>query len=346
MTSAPIKTAVIGFGFSAKTFHIPFITSLPDFELSAISTSKTDDVRQQWPQTQPFASAEELLEQSDADLVIITAPNDVHFTLAKKALENDKHVILEKPFVTNSSEGKALIELAEKKQRVLSVYHNRRWDGDFLTVKKLIEENQIGEVKCFESHFDRFRPQVRQRWREQASVGGGILFDLGSHLIDQAVYLFGVPNALTAQCEIMREGSTNIDYFHVVLHYPEHLAILHGDLYSAGPNKRFSVKGTKGSYEKYGLDPQEERLIAGVLPITDDWSEETDSQYGTFYNMEDSERVKTELGCYQNYFSEMAKAIRGEQQPPVAASDALKTIELIELAMESSRLGKTLAVAK
>ena len=342
----PIKTAVVGYGFSAKTFHIPFIVSLEEFELAAISTSKAEEVNNDWPQAEHYSSADELLEKSDAELVIITAPNDVHFDLAKKALENNKHVIIEKPFVTDVAQGEALIQLAKQNNLELSVYHNRRWDGDFLTVKKMVEEGKFGDVKHFESHFDRFRPQVRQRWREQAAVGGGILFDLGSHLIDQAITLFGIPDAITAQCEVMREGSNNVDYFHVILHYPNSLAILHGDLFSAGPNKRFTVKGTKGSFDKYGLDPQEERLIAGTKPVSEPWSQEAPEQHGIFYTLGESENVQSELGGYQHYFVGMAQAIRSGMAAPVSAEDALWNIKLIELAMESSRLGQKVLVSK
>ncbi|MDX2319428.1 MAG: oxidoreductase [Moritella sp.] len=345
MALAPIKTAVIGYGFSAKTFHIPFVSSLPEFELVAISSSQREAVVSDWPTVEHYTTADDLLVHSDAELVIITAPNDVHFCLAKQALESNKHVVLEKPFVTNVSDGETLIALAAEKGLVLSVYHNRRWDGDFLTVKKLIAENRLGELKSFESHFDRFRPEVRQRWREQTTNGGGILFDLGSHLIDQAITLFGLPDAITAQCLIMREGSTNVDYFTVVLHYPNQLTTLHGDLFSAGPNKRFSVKGTKGSYEKYGLDPQEARLIAGVLPVDGSWADETVDQYGRLYGAETTETVSTERGCYQQYFLTIANAIRLKTAPPVSAEQALWNIKLIELAMESSRLGQTLPVA-
>ncbi|QUM79267.1 oxidoreductase [Moritella sp. 5] len=344
MALAPIKTAVIGYGFSAKTFHIPFITSLPDFELVAISSSQRDAVVTDFPTVAHYTTADDLFTNSDAELVIITAPNDVHFCLAKQALENNKHVVLEKPFVTNIADGEALIELSVEKGLVLSVYHNRRWDGDFLTVKKLIEDDRIGELKSFESHFDRFRPAVRQRWREQAANGGGILFDLGPHLLDQALALFGVPDAITAQCLIMREDSTNVDYFNLVLHYPNQVTTLHADLFSAGPNKRFSVKGSKGSYEKYGLDPQEARLIAGVLPVDVCWADETAEQYGCLYSADDAEIITTERGCYQQYFFTMANAIRLQTKPPVTAGEALLNIKLIELAMESSRLGKTLSV--
>ncbi|WP_147821960.1 oxidoreductase [Salidesulfovibrio onnuriiensis] len=344
--SKSIRTAVIGYGFSAKTFHIPFIDSLPEFELAAISSSKRDAVVEDWPEVEHYSTADELLRRSDAELVIITAPNDVHFELAKKALENNKHVILEKPFVTRVADGEALIALAREKERILSVYHNRRWDGDFLTVKRLVEEGRLGQVKCFESHFDRFRPAVRQRWRELAADGGGILYDLGPHVIDQALQLLGLPDALTAQCLKMREGAATVDYFNLVLHYPDKVATLHADLFSAGPNRRFCVNGDKGSYEKYGLDPQEERLINGLRPTKAEWADETTDQYGTLYTADSNEAVPTERGGYQIYFQAMAEAIRTGGEPPVTAQDALWNIRLIELAMESSRSGKTVLVER
>lgn len=338
----PIKTAVIGYGLSAKTFHLPFIRALAEFELSAISTSQTEQVSQDWPEIDHYLSASELIENSDAELVIITAPNDVHFDLAKLALENHKHVILEKPFVTEVAEGEALIALAKQQQLQLSVYQNRRWDGDFITLQKMINDGRFGEIKHFESHFDRFRPEVRQRWREQASVGGGILFDLGPHLIDQTLQLFGLPEAVTAQCETMREGSNNVDYFNLILHYPKHLACLHADLYSAGPNRRYIVKGSAGSYEKSYLDPQEPQLAAGLDPTHPDWGAEPAEHYGYLYQNEQAQAIPSERGCYQQYFQQMAQAIRHNAPLPVSAEEALWSIKLIKLAMESSRLGRTL----
>lgn len=342
MNKPKIKTAVVGYGFSAKTFHIPFVTTLPEFELVAVSTSKSEELAQEWPNVDNYLATQDMIENSDAELVIITAPNDVHYSLAKLALENGKHVIIEKPFVTSVEDGEKLIALAEKNQLVLSVYHNRRWDGDFLTVKKLLENNRLGDLKHYESHFDRFRPQVRQRWREQAIDGGGILFDLGSHLIDQALELFGLPESIYADCKVMREGGTTVDYFDVTLEYPNHVAVLHGDMVTAGTNKRFTVKGTQGTYEKLGLDPQEGKLIAGERPTHTEWAEEESEQYGCLYLENASEVVKSEVGCYQDYFSDVAKAIRTNSQPAVTAASALATIKLIQLATESSRLGQKL----
>jgi scyllo-inositol 2-dehydrogenase (NADP+) len=339
-----IRTAIVGYGFSAKTFHIPFIDALPEFEVSAISSSQTDSVKLDWPDATHYFSAEEMLKNSDAQLVIITAPNDVHFSLAKLALENNKHVVIEKPFVTRVEDGEALIALAKEKGLVLSVYQNRRWDGDFLTAKKLIAEKKLGNIKHFESHFDRFRPTALQRWREQSQDGGGILFDLAPHLIDQALQLFGLPEAITAQCEITREGSTNVDYFNLTLHYPDKLALLHSSLFCAGPNLRFSIQGDQGHYRKLGLDPQEPRLKAGIKPDTNSWAKEDEDQYGHLYFENSSQIQETECGGYQNYYLQIADAINNGTEPPVTAADALWNIRLIELAMESSRLGKRMDV--
>lgn len=346
MNNTPLKTAIIGYGFSAKTFHIPFVTSLDNYELLAVSTSKEKELKQDLPDVEHFAQAHDLITNSSAEVVIITSPNDVHFTLAKLALENGKHVIVEKPFVTNCKDGEYLIELAATNKLTLTVYHNRRWDGDFLTVKRMIENKEFGELKHFESHFDRFRPQVRQRWREQSTDGGGILFDLGPHLIDQTLALFGKPEAVSARCHIMREGSNNIDYFDLTLHYPNHDAILHADLFSAGANRRFTIKGTKGGFEKFGLDPQEARLIEGQLPTDAAWADEPEESYGKFYSGTGATIIKTERGGYQDFFNETAEAIRQNQSPPVTAEEALLNIKIIELAIESSRSGKRLKLKR
>ena len=344
ITYTPIKTAIIGYGYSAKIFHLPFIRHLPEFDLVAISSSQHDAVSKDWPNAQLYVSPEALITQSDAELVIITAPNDVHFHLAKLALENDKHVILEKPFVTNSRDGETLIALGHAKQKLLSVFQNRRYDGDFLTVQKLIREERLGDIKVFEAHFDRFRPQVRQRWREQARDGGGILFDLGPHLIDQALQLFGMPQSITAQCRIVRDGGSTVDFFNLVLHYADKIAILHADMLSATPNRRFTIQGIKGTYQKFGLDPQESRLIAGLTPSQANWADEDASQYGHIYSEGETKVVVTERGGYQGYFQATANSILHDAAHPVTAEQALNGIKLIELALKSSELGRTLPV--
>ncbi len=213
-----------------------------------------------------------------------------------------------------------------------------------MTVKKLIEQGQLGDVKVFESHFDRYRPVVRQRWREQAQEGGGILFDLAPHLLDQALVLFGLPQSLSADCRMMRPDATTLDYFDLQLYYPQHVVRLHANLYSPEPNVRYQVLGSLGKYVKYGLDPQEDRLKAGERPTHPQWSQEMPEQYGILYHAEGSENVITELGGYQHYFTQVVEAIRNGASNPVSAESALQSIQLIELALESSAKGQRLAV--
>jgi len=340
-----IKTALIGYGFSSQTFHIPFLLCNNDFHITAISSSKPELVNEKLPDVTVYASAEQLITESDVDLVIITTPNEMHFPLAKLALENGKHIVIEKPFVTNSQDGQTLIDLAKQHKLVASVFQNRRWDGDFLTVKKLIDENKLGDVRIFESHFSRFRPVPKQRWRESNAVGAGILFDLGPHLIDQTLQLFGMPQAVTAQCRKMREGCESVDFFHLVLHYEQHVAILEASPYCAAPNARFSVQGSSAQYVVQGLDPQEDRLKAGIVPKYESWSQEDDENYGQLFIDDQVKTVATERGKYQCYFSRLAKAITEGAEIPVTLDDALLNIKLIELAMESSDSGKTIAVS-
>ncbi|OUS23452.1 oxidoreductase [Thalassotalea sp. 42_200_T64] len=344
-----IKAAIVGYGFSAKTFHIPFITTLAEFQFSAISSSQRAQINQDHPGVEVYDSAEQMLKDCDAEVVIITAPNDVHFQLAKLALLNNKHVVLEKPIVTRVSDGEQLIALAQQKQKVLTVYHNRRWDGDFLTVKKLINQKSLGHIRYYESHFDRFRPQVRQRWRETAVDGGGILYDLAPHMIDQALQLFGKPTAITAQCVALRDNSAITDLVHLVLFYPDKLVVLHASLFCASVNLRFQLQGDCGNYVKHGLDPQEDRLRAGILPDHDHWADEAVQDYGHIYRDDSlaknsAEVVVTERGGYQHFFHQLATAINDGEPVPVSAEDALLTIKLIELAQQSSQTGQKMKV--
>ncbi|WP_299011081.1 oxidoreductase [uncultured Shewanella sp.] len=339
-----IKTAIVGYGYSAKTFHIPFISTSNEFIFHAVSSSKADLVGRDWPQVQHYHNADEMITHSDAELIIITAPNDVHYSLAKLALEHNKHVLIEKPFVTRSKDGEALIALAKAKGLLLSVFQNRRYDGDYLTVKKLIDTNKLGKLHVFESHFDRFRPDVQQRWREQACDGGGILYDLAPHLLDQVLSLFGLPQSVTASCQVMRKGASVTDYFHLLLHYPKLEVILHASLFCAGPNLRFNIQGDKGSYVKYGLDPQEDCLRGGELPTRVNWGVESQAHFGTFYDGKSANIFPTEAGRYQGFFSDLAQAITTGDHAFMSAKQSLNTIKLIELAMEGQATGKRVDV--
>jgi len=338
----PITTALVGYGFSARTFHLPFLHAPSPFRLTDISSGQAARVRQELPEVRRHACAATLIQQCAAELVIITAPNAAHFPLAKLALEAGKHVILEKPFVCTTAQGQQLIALAAHQQRLLSVYHNRRWDGDFLTLRQLQRSGRLGEIHRFESRFDRFRPQVRDRWREQPGQGSGTWFDLGPHLVDQALQLFGPPLAVSGQCRALREGSGVTDYFAVQLHYPTLEVVLASSPYGAAPNLRFQLDGSRGSYRKFGLDPQEARLIAGTIPDHEHWAQEDPADAGTLYLAEGSETLVTQCGGYQHYFQAVAAALRDGGANPVPAMEALQGIRLLELAEASSRAGQTL----
>ncbi|ALS98816.1 oxidoreductase [Lacimicrobium alkaliphilum] len=328
----PVRTAVIGFGLSARVFHLPFIRTSERFELVGISTSQTQQVRQAYPDVGIYNDAKQLLSQSGADLVIITAPNHVHYPLAEQALEKGLHVLIEKPMVIDTGQGHALIELAKQRNLVLAPFHNRRWDSDFLTVQKLIQEQRLGDIKVFESSFNRFRPTPRERWREQDIPGAGILYDLGPHLIDQALCLFGIPQTISATLRKSRPGSQAVDYFHLQLHYADKEILLHSDPYSTGPNPRFRVKGTKGTYIKDGLDPQEQRLRDGMLPDHNDWAAEKPYEYGTLYTETGKQRVTSECGGYQHLYNNLADAIVAEAPLAVSAEQALDGIKIIQQA--------------
>ena len=238
-----LKTALVGFGLSATVFHIPFIRVSSAFELIAISSSQKDAIQRSLPEVTVYDSAESMIKHSDADLIVITAPNKVHYSLMHLALSHDKHVIIEKPFVTSVEQGEKILELSRSKNKVLAVFHNRRWDGDFLTVKHLLKAGKLGSVKYFESHFDRFRPVVQQRWREQPADGAGVLYDLGPHLIDQVLDLFGMPETVTARCLATRECAEVTDFFNLWLHYPDKEVVLQSSPYAAAPIRRFHIQG-------------------------------------------------------------------------------------------------------
>ncbi|WP_417451401.1 oxidoreductase [Kordiimonas sp.] len=345
-----IKTAIIGYGLSAKVFQIPFIMANGAFDLVAISSSRSAEINKNLPDVTVYADAEEMIARSDAELILITAPNETHYNFARYALERDKHVLVEKPFVTTSADGLALIELARERGLVLSVYHNRRWDGDFLTVKKLIQNGTLGKVRYFESHFDRFRPAVKDTWRESDDLGSGILFDLGPHLIDQAVMLFGVPEAVTAQVIAARSGAVTDDMFRLTFHYKDILAVLVSSPFCSGPNLRFKVEGEAASYIKYGLDPQEARLRSGQTPVEERWAAEDAAAFGMLYAPSDMTSaegmpVDTEIGGYQHFFAALASSLRRKGKVPVTASQAVMVIKIIEAAQKSASSGQTVSLS-
>ncbi|MBK4716479.1 MULTISPECIES: oxidoreductase [Tenebrionibacter/Tenebrionicola group] len=337
--SDTIRVGIIGYGYASKTFHAPLIAGTPGMTLAAIFSSDAAKVQADWPAVPVVPNPVALFSDPTLDLIIIPTPNDTHFPLAKAALEAGKHVIVDKPFTVTLSQARELDALARSRGRVLSVFHNRRWDSDFLTLKGLLSEGTLGEVVYFESHFDRFRPQVRNRWREQAGVGSGIWYDLGPHLVDQALALFGQPVSLCVDLAQLRPGAQTTDYFHATLHYPQHRVVLHASMLAAAESARYIVHGTRGSYVKYGLDPQEDRLKAGERPPQEGWGYDMRDGILTLAQGDvfSEQPLLTQPGNYPAYYAGVRDALNGHAENPVPASQAIRVMELIELGIESAK---------
>lgn len=337
--SDSIRVGLIGYGYASKTFHAPLISGTPGMELAVVSSSDADKVKADWSNVSVFSEPKHIFADPTIDLVVIPTPNDTHFPLAKAALEAGKHVVVDKPFTVTLSQARELDAIARNQGKLLSVFHNRRWDSDFLTVKSLINEGRLGEVAYFESHFDRYRPQVRNRWRELAGPGSGIWYDLGPHLLDQAVNLFGLPVSLSVDLAQLRPGAQATDYFHAVLAYPQRRVVLHGTLLAAAETARYIVHGSRASYVKYGLDPQEERLKNGERLPQEDWG--YDMRDGVLTRVEGEDRVEETLlttpGNYPAYYAAIRDALNGVGENPVPASQAIQIMELIELGIESAK---------
>ncbi len=341
-----IKVGLLGYGYASKTFHAPLIMGTPGLELAGVSSSDASKVHADWPAIPVVSDPQMLFNDPSIDLIVIPTPNDTHFPLAQSALAAGKHVVVDKPFTVTLSQANALKEHADDAGLLLSVFHNRRWDSDFLTLKTLLAEGSLGNVVYFESHFDRYRPEIRQRWREQAGAGGGIWYDLGPHLLDQALQLFGLPETLNVDLGMLRPGSQSVDYFHAVLSYPGQRVVLHSTVLAAAETARYIVHGTQGSYIKFGVDPQEDRLKAGERLPQADWG----------YNMRDGivtlshDNVLTEKplltlpGNYPAYYAGIRDAIWGTAPNPVPATEAIKVMELIELGIASDQQKKALPI--
>ncbi|MNS84292.1 putative oxidoreductase YdgJ [compost metagenome] len=287
-----------------------------------------------------------LFNDPSIDLIVIPTPNDTHFPLAQQAMAAGKHVVVDKPFTVTLSQAQQLEQQAQQSGKLLSVFHNRRWDSDFLTLKALLKEGALGEVVYFESHFDRFRPEVRQRWRELGGAGSGIWYDLGPHLIDQALQLFGKPETLFVDLGELRPGAQSVDYFHAILNYGKRRVVLHGTVLAAAETARYIVHGTQGSFIKFGLDPQEDRLKAGERLPQADWG--YDMRDGVVTLSRDGVLAEKPLlsipGNYPAYYAAVRDAINGEGENPVTAADAIKVMEMIELGIESAKQQKALPV--
>lgn len=335
-----VNTGIIGFGLSGRYFFAPYFKQHEGFQLQGFVSSQKEVIQKEYPGVKVFDQVEAMIEDEAIDLIVVASPNHTHFGYAMKALHAGKHVLLEKPFTSTSDEARQLIDTARTIQRMLVPFQNRRWDGDFMTVKKIVDEGLLGEILEFESHFDRYRPMYdRVEWKNEDLPGNGVLFDLGPHLIDQALNLFGKPDSVYADLRIQRKGGKVLDYFEVHLNFGATKAILKAGVFVKEPGPRFMLHGRKGSYVKYGLDPQEGRLREGLQPVSPLGADESEL-YGVLHTEENGNAVRKQLptvtGDYMQYFDNVYGAITGAQQLLVKPTDALEIIKVIETAYRSS----------
>jgi scyllo-inositol 2-dehydrogenase (NADP+) len=336
-----LNVGIVGFGLSGQVFHAPFIDVNPHFNLHTIVTTGTL-AGGKYPSAKITSSFDELLANPGIDLVIICSPNTFHFSHASAALQAGKHVIVEKPFTINSSDAISLIQIAKKAGKYVFPFHNRRWDSDFLTIKYLIAQRLLGKVLDYESRFDRFTPVIsRAFWKYQQNEGGGTLFDLGIHLIDQAVSLFGTPDGVFCRLFNQREGSVTDDSFDLKLIYPDLNVTLKASVFVKEPGPRFQVHGTQGSFVKYGLDSQEGQLRQNIKPKTKGFGIEPASQRGILNTglsgNEFRGRYKTFPGDYMEFFNNVYDVLVNGAEMVIKPEDALMNIRIIEAARKSDQ---------
>jgi predicted dehydrogenase len=339
-----IGVALIGYGYAGRTFHAPLIRAVPGLELVLVASSRADQIRAELPGAAVAASAEEACASPSVDLVVVATPNDSHVRLASIALEAGKHVVLEKPLAPTLQDARALASLAGRTGRVLAAFQNRRWDGDFMAVTDLVQRGALGELLHFESHFDRYRPVVRDRWRERAGTGAGLWYDLGPHLVDQALQLFGLPDRVTANLAAQRAGAQSDDWAHVVLEYGRMRAILHTSVLVPGTTTRFILHGTTASWIKRGLDRQERELNAALTPGNAGPADE--EEYAVTIDGASGSETRSSLprGDYRQFYSRLRDAILGNGRNPVPPAQAVAVTAVVETAIRSSLEGRSLAV--
>jgi scyllo-inositol 2-dehydrogenase (NADP+) len=338
-----IRVGLIGYGFAGRAFHAPVITSVPNLQLAAVVERRTAYSKQRYPWVKVVTSVEQLYQDDTIDLVVVTTPSTDHLSFVRDALLAGKHVVVEKPFTVTADEADQLIALAGQQNRVLSVFHNRRWDGDFLTIQELLAQGLLGQpIECT-FRWDGYSPVARSgNWRDTAAPGAGVVYDLGVHFLDQALTLFGAPETITADIRIQRDGAQAHDYFDIALGYASQLkVVLKSSKFVREPSPRYTLYGTKGTYIKYGMDPQEAALIQGQSPAsTPQWGQEPRERWGKLItslgNLQFEGAIQTRPGSYQSYYQNVYDAITGQAELAVKPEQARQAVRLIELALQSA----------
>src|SRR5215469_1998412 len=339
-----VRVGLIGFGLAGQAFHAPMIRGVRGMELACIVERHTDNAKKRYPEVRVVRSLDEMLSDKTINLVVVATPNDSHFSYTKACLEADRDVVVDKPMTPTLGEAEELVRFAEKRGRVLTVYQDRRWDGAFLTIKKLVEAGELGTVVEYEARFDRYRLDAKPgAWREQADFpAAGVLWDLGPHLIDGALVLFGEPESIYAAALHQKESAKVDDSFDVIMQYPKLRASLRARIIAYAPSHHLLVHGTEGSFVKYGMDPQEEILRSPNYPDGLDWGKhwglEAQKQWGTLSRVGQTPRkVPTERGDYRGFYVNMHDAIETGAPLEVPPDQFLRTQRALILAHKSSR---------
>ena len=345
-----VRVGLIGFGLAGQAFHAPVIRGVQGMELACILERRGSRSREKYPDVRTARTINELLSDPTIQLCVIATPNESHFELARACLLAGRDVVVDKPFAPTLAESEQLVQLAKERGGLITVYQDRRWDGDFQTVQKIVRSGRLGKIVEYECRFDRFRLEPKANaWRERADQpGAGVLFDLGPHVIDQALVLFGEPAAITASAFCQRETSQVDDSFDVCLEYPGLRAMARARILAFQPGPHFLIHGTKGSFVKYGMDPQESRLrgenVPNGLDWGADWGEEPEQMWGTLSLLgQPSETIKTERGDYRGFYANVRDAIEKKSPLAVTPEEALRTMRAVILAHKSSRERRTVS---
>ena len=345
--STPINTALCSFGMSGLVFHSPFLTINPGFNFYAVVERTKNAAKEKYPEVKTYRTLESMLADPLVELVIVNTPNYTHYEYAKKALEAGKHVVVEKPFTVHFEEAEELIEIAKKQKKVLSVYQNRRYDSDYKTIKKVLSENLLGQLVEVEMHFDRFRQELSaKKHKETPGPGAGVLYDLGAHLIDQALQLFGKPEKIFADIRIIRPTSLVDDYFELLLYYPKLRVRLKASYLVREALPGYILHGLNGSFIKDKTDVQEKMLQAGMIPSGNDWGTEPETEKGLLHTEIDGkvirEYISSEQGNYNDYYNALYDSIRLHKPLQVTAEEGAQVVKIIETAFESSKIEKVI----
>ena len=343
--STPICVAIASYGMSGEIFHAPILGNSKFFYLKTVLERSSKKCKARYPLVSIAKKYSEILEDSEIELVVVNTPNALHFPMAKEALLAGKHVVVEKPFTIAVKEGEALIRLAKKKGLMLSVFHNKRYENDFLTVQKIIRENLVGKPVELHWHYDRYRNHLtHKKWKEDDLPGAGVLYDLGVHLIDSTLQLFGMPMTVTAHLRTLRLGAGAPDYFHLRLGYETTDVYLHSSTLVREKGPIVVLHGTNGSFVKYGSDPQEEQSKQGMTPLDKGWALEPSSQQGLLHNETARVPFPSAKGGYEKFYEGFYYAIREKTTVPVLPEQALNNIRIIELAMQSHVAQRTIVL--